>query len=155
MDRPCVECGKQLDSVFTTDLSGQADAVEAKLHGFPYRSCAENHERVYMYPEFGSDLEAFLFGGAIPQTRARGMLGRGEACARCGSRLSWIRTPPLEFRLEPRLRNAPPFDLELRMPAIACANCVTVQVRASTFGKSVNPLEAIRGAFEAGGIRPS
>jgi hypothetical protein len=29
-----------------------------------------------------------------------------------------------------------------------------VQVRASTFGKSVNPLEAIRGAFEAGGIRP-
>jgi hypothetical protein len=62
--------------------------------------------------------------------------------------------PLLDFRLEPKLRDAPPFELVLRMPAVACANCVTVQVLASTFGKTVDPFDAILPALEAGGIRP-
>jgi hypothetical protein len=41
------------------------------------------------------------------------------------------------------------------MPAVACANCVTVQVHTATFGRSVDPLNAILPAFEAAGIRPA
>jgi hypothetical protein len=156
MERNCAQCGKALDSVFTISLSGEAQDVEARLGFFPYRSCEENHERIYIYPEFGSDLRDFLFSDAIPKTkRPGGRLPRGDACARCGARLAWIRTPQLEFRLEPRLRHAPPFELVLRMPAVACSNCVTVQVLASTFGTNVNPLDAILAAIESGGITPT
>jgi hypothetical protein len=155
MEKRCTQCGQALDSVFTTSLSAETELVEAKLMGFPYRSCAQNHERAYLYPGFGSDLKDYLFGGAIPRTkRGGGLLGRAETCTRCGARLSWIRMPLLEFRLEPRLGNAPPFELVLRMPAVACANCVTVQVLSSTFGTTVNPLDAILAAFEAGRITP-
>ena len=155
MERRCRQCGEKLDSLFTTDLSAETELVEVKLRGFPYRSCERNHERVYVYPEFGSDLREFLFGGAIPRTKkSGGLLGRGAACARCGVRLAWIRMPLLLFRLEPRLRNSPPFELVLRMPAVACSNCVTVQVLASTFGKTVNPFDAILPALKAGGVTP-
>jgi hypothetical protein len=155
MAKPCAQCGQRLESILTIDLSAEAQGVEAKFVGVPYRSCAEDHERIYVYPDFGSDLREFIFGGAIPQTKKAGLLGRGESCGRCGARLAWIRTPELEFRVEPRLRDAPPFELVLRMPAIACANCVTVQVRTSTFGNRVNPIGAIDAAFEAGCITPT
>jgi hypothetical protein len=154
MAKRCAQCGQER-SISTVDLFAQAQGVDAKLTGFPYRSCSEGHEKVYVYPDFGSDLSEFIFGGAIPKTKKAGLLGRGESCAGCGARLVWTRTPQLEFRIEPRLRDAPPFELVLRMPAIACANCLTLQVRASTFGKRVNPLDAILAAFQAGGISPT
>ena len=150
----CRQCGDKLDSIFTTDLYAETELVQARLGAFPYRSCAQNHEKIYVYPDFGSDLREFLYGGAIPRTRKGGRLGRGAECTRCGARLTWIRMPLLDFRLEPKLRDAPPFELVLRMPAVACANCVTVQVLASTFGKTVDPFDAILPALEAGGIRP-
>jgi hypothetical protein len=156
MEERCAQCGGQLDAIFTTDLSAKTELVEVRLGAFPYRSCPQNHDKLYVYPEFGRDLKDFLFGDAIPRTKkGGGLLGRGDVCTRCGARLEWIRMPLLEFRLEPRLRTAPPFELVLRMPAIACANCVTVQVRDSTFGKTVDPLDAILPALEAGGIKPS
>jgi hypothetical protein len=155
MAKRCAQCGQERDSISTVDLFAQAQGVDAELIGFPYRSCSAGHEKTYVYPDFGSDLREFIFGGAIPQTKKAGLLGRGESCAGCGARLAWIRTPQLEFRVEPRLRDAPPFELVLRMPAIACANCLTLRARASTFGKRVNPLDAILAAFQAGGISPT
>jgi hypothetical protein len=154
MERRCADCGEALDSLFTTDLAAKTEKVEVVLGAFPYRSCAQNHEKLYVYPGFSSDLRKFLYGDAIPRTKKGGMLGRSAVCARCGARLSWIRMPLLEFRLEPRLPNSPPFDLILRMPAVACSNCVTVQVLASTFGTTVDPVEPILAALEAGGISP-
>jgi hypothetical protein len=156
MDQLCSQCGEKLDSVFTTDLTAKTELVEVSLRAFPYRSCTQNHDKIYVYPEFGRDLHDFLYGGAIPRTKkGGGLFGRGDVCARCGARLEWIRMPLLEFRLEPRLRTAPPFELVLRMPAIACSNCVTVQVRASTFGRTVDPFDAILSAFQAAGIEPA
>ena len=155
MEKRCGQCGQALDSVFTTDLTAKTELVEVSLRSFPYLSCAQNHDKFYVYPDFGRDLKDFLYGGAIPRTKKGGLLGRGDVCTRCGARLTWIRMPLLDFRLEPRLKGAPPFELVLRMPAIACANCVTVQVRESTFGKTIDPLDAILPALEAGGIRPA
>jgi hypothetical protein len=131
--------------------------LEVQLVGFPYRACAHGHEKTYVYPDFGSELAEFLFGGVDPTTRkAGGLFSRGEACTGCGADLP-VDAPTQEatFRIEPRVGEAPSFELVLRAPAVICGACGTAQIRRSTYGKSVNPLDPLLAAFEAADIRPA
>jgi hypothetical protein len=60
--KQCGQFEEELLKVATMDLSGSAAGLEVQLVGFPYRTCPHEHEKIYVYPDFGSELAEFLFG---------------------------------------------------------------------------------------------
>ena len=152
----CGVCGEKRDNVLTLEVDGERAHARVELRAFPYRTCRYGHEKVYVYPDFGSDLNEFIFfGGGIALTKQKRRLLPGpELCSACGTTV-----PPdaeeraHEFSSEPTLGSAPPFGLRFRLPAVHCPNCGTAQVRKSRL-RAINPMEAFVVAFDSAGIQP-
>jgi hypothetical protein len=155
--KKCHQCGERLERIATVDLSGQEGGMSVRLVGFPYRTCPQDHERTFVYPDFGSDLYNLLFGGEIPVTaKAGGLFSRRDVCVSCWAGLdSGGLEQESTFRREPRLGEAPPFELYLTSPAVVCPACGTAQIRRSDYGQpGLNPLDALLAAFKTAAIEP-
>jgi hypothetical protein len=153
----CRVCGEERDQVVTCELVGQSDHAYVEMSAFPYRTCRHHHEKVYVYPDFGSDLHEFVFNGpGLPLTCQKRRLLRGpEICRACGYAIpSDAPEHDHDFVSEPKLGSAPAFSLRYTAPAITCARCATPQVRVTQL-RRIDPAEAMAAAFDSVGVRPT
>src|SRR5436190_14493469 len=128
--KPCRVCGEERDLVLTCSLAGQSEHARVELIAFPYRTCRQEHEKVYVYPDFGSDLHAFLFDGpGLTLTRQkRRLLGGPEVCGICNTTVPRDAVEQNhEFASQPKLGSAPKFTLRYTLPAVVCSKCGTPQ----------------------------
>jgi hypothetical protein len=67
----CGICGEEGDNVLTLDVESESAHARVELRAFPYRTCRYGHEKVYVYPDFGSDLNEFIFSAGASRSRSR------------------------------------------------------------------------------------
>lgn len=136
----------------TLDLDGESGPVRARIHGMPVVAREGGDGYRYASPEFGAEfLDAVIRG--IPQAERTGLpWSRVTRCTRCVSSLE-SPTSEANFSVPIRLRALPEFDVEIRMPALTCGQCGTIQMPPSS-EVDYHRTEALSEAFKRARVDP-
>ena len=137
----------------TLDLAGESGPARARIRGMPVISGTTGGGYRYASPDFGSDfLEAVIAG--VPEADRTGLpWSRVTRCSNCALPLGST-VNDADFSVSIQLPELPPFEVDIRMPAMTCGHCGTVQTPPSR-ELAFHRTEALLRAFKAARVEPS
>jgi len=150
----CKTCGQKLEIVRIPSIEGQDGEHSVRLLSFPVLTCPANHERWYVYDDFGPDLlESIYDTNKAYFTERKGFFRRRDYCARCHHVFEKLEESRQTVEIPIHMKNGHDFTLEVSGPALTCTVCHSKQIHNVEYRTTVIT-EALANAMQASAIHP-
>lgn len=151
----CGTCGQRLEIERLPFVEGEDGEYLVQMLDFPVLACPANHERWYVYDDFGPDMiDSLYYKNKNSFTERKGFLRRRDYCARCHRIFDTAEEETKQMLEIPmQMKNAHYFVLKVSGPAVTCTACNTRQFRNVQQRTSVIS-EALANALSRVSIRP-
>jgi hypothetical protein len=106
-------------------LVGKYKQVRVSFLGASFLSPGNTKEKRYQDDSFGPFILDEIFRRQSILSKRKGILKKNHHCRRCDADLMGLKAHRRRFTLDVVYKDAPPFKIDIEMPAIPCRNCGT------------------------------
>jgi hypothetical protein len=150
----CGTCSLRFEIKRLPSVEGEDGEYHVQMLDFPVLTCPANHERWYLYDDFGPDLIETLYNkNKTFFAERKGFLRHRDYCARCHRIFDTVEETKQTIEIPMQMKNAHHFVLKVSGPALTCTACNTRQFRDVQQRTSVIS-EALANALTGASIRP-
>lgn len=150
----CSRCSLPLQMTRISSVEGQEKDYHVRLCNIPVLACPNDHERWYVYEDFGTDLiDAVYTQNKNCFTERKGLIIRRDHCPRCHRNLVALDEITHTVTISIQLKQGHAFTLDIHGPTVSCKACGTMLIR-NVASRTAEVSEALAQAMLTNFIKP-